>query len=218
MKVKENKNVLSAFRQPVIPDETLSGLTDLGQGSSADLTRGMVNRPGTKQQFIPDQIESGLAKKPPTLLEDLVRVLSKKEAKPQVEQSGLAKKPSALVEDLVRVLSKKEAVDVQPFRQPVIPDNTLSGLTDLGQKSGADLTRGMINRPGIKQQFIPDQVESGLVEEPPTLLEDLVRVLGKKEIRPQVEQLVDQPVSDEDRKSTRLNSSHSAKSRMPSSA
>ena len=106
---EENKNVLSAFRQPVIPDETLSGLTDLDQGSSADLTRGMVNRPGTKQQFIPDQVESGLAEKPPTLLEDLVRVLSKKEIRPQVVESKLAEKPSALVEDLVRVLSKKEA-------------------------------------------------------------------------------------------------------------
>ena len=67
------------------------------------------------------------------------------------------------------------------------PESQAVGKADLGQKSVADLTEGMINRPGIKQQFIPDQVESGLVEEPPVSPADLVSGLSKKEVKPQVD-------------------------------
>ena len=60
----------------------------------------------------------------------------------------------------------------------------------MGQKSEADLTRGMVNRPGIKQQFIPDQVESGLTQAGEAANVDLVKNLARKEVKPQVEQTV----------------------------
>lgn len=79
------------FRQPVVPDETLSGLTDLGQGSSADLRSGMIMRPGEKQRFIPDQVESGLTQGGEIAQVDLVKNLARKEVKPQVEQTVVGK-------------------------------------------------------------------------------------------------------------------------------
>lgn len=88
--------------------------------------------------------------------------------------------------DVVEGFKKPE----QKSHQPVVLGDTLSELIALNARSKVDLTEEMVNRPGVKQQFIPDQVESGLTEKPPVSPADLVSGLSKREVKPQVEQTV----------------------------
>lgn len=57
----EKQNVSSVFKQPVIPEQTLSGLSDLGLGSTLDIRKGMPMRLNRQQEFIPEGTQSGLS-------------------------------------------------------------------------------------------------------------------------------------------------------------